>query len=58
MTDKTVDLDGRRGMEALKATDLRRLLAEVEAKGRDEGRVVSENSIHNLRRAGAANLQR
>ena len=31
MTDKTIDLDGRRGMEAQKATDLRRLLAEVEA---------------------------
>jgi hypothetical protein len=34
MTDKTVDLDGRRGMEAQKATDLRRLLAEVEANER------------------------
>jgi hypothetical protein len=31
MTDKTIDLDHRRGMEAQKATDLRRLLAEVEA---------------------------
>jgi hypothetical protein len=31
MTDKTIDLDGRRGMEAQKATDLRRLLAELEA---------------------------
>ena len=31
MTDKTVDLDQRRGMAAQKATDLRRLLAEVEA---------------------------
>lgn len=31
MTDKTIDLDGRRGMAAQKATDLRRLLTEVEA---------------------------
>jgi hypothetical protein len=31
MTDKTVDLDQHRGMAAQKATDLRRLLADVEA---------------------------
>ena len=31
MTDKTIDLDQRRGMAAQKATDLRRLLEEVEA---------------------------
>jgi hypothetical protein len=31
MTDKTIDLDQRRGMAAQKATDLRRLLANVEA---------------------------
>jgi hypothetical protein len=31
MTDKTVDLDQHRGMAAQKATDLRRLMAEVEA---------------------------
>jgi hypothetical protein len=31
MTDKPVDLDRHRGMAAQKATDLRRLLAEVEA---------------------------
>ena len=31
MTDKPVDLDDRRGMAAQKATDLRRLLSEVEA---------------------------
>jgi regulator of replication initiation timing len=30
MTDKTVDLDQHRGMAAQKATDLRRMLAEVE----------------------------
>ena len=31
MTDKPVDLDKRRGMAAQKATDLRRLLSEVQA---------------------------
>ncbi len=31
MMDRTIDLDKRRGMAAQKATDLRRLLAEVEA---------------------------
>ena len=31
MTDKTVDLDRHRGMAAQKATDARRLLAEVRA---------------------------
>src|ERR1700674_4810396 len=31
MTDKTVDLDEHRGMAAQKATDFRRLLAEVHA---------------------------
>jgi hypothetical protein len=30
MTEKTIDLDHHRGMAAQKATDLRRLLAEVE----------------------------
>src|SRR5437868_9317314 len=34
MTDKPVDLDERRGMAAQKATDLRRLLAEVAANER------------------------
>jgi hypothetical protein len=34
MTDKTIDLDRHRGMMAQKATDLRRLLAEVEANER------------------------
>jgi hypothetical protein len=32
MTEKTIDLDQHRGMAAQKATDLRRLLADVEAK--------------------------
>ena len=31
MTEKTIDLDHRRGMAAQKATELRRLLADVEA---------------------------
>ena len=31
MTDKTIELDQRRGMAAQKATGLRRLLADVEA---------------------------
>ena len=31
MTDKTIHLDQHRGMASQKATDLRRLLAEVEA---------------------------
>ena len=34
MTDITIDLDKHRGMTAQKATDLRRLLAEVEANER------------------------
>jgi hypothetical protein len=31
MTERTIDLDHHRGMAAQKATDLRRLLSEVEA---------------------------
>lgn len=31
MTDETIKLDGRRGMAAQKATDLRRMLTEVAA---------------------------
>lgn len=31
MTDKTIELDRHRGMAAQKATDIRRLLTEVEA---------------------------
>ena len=34
MTDKTVELDKHRGMAAQKATDLRRLLAEVASNER------------------------
>jgi hypothetical protein len=32
ITEKTIDLDQHRGMAAQKATDLRRLLADVEAQ--------------------------
>jgi hypothetical protein len=34
MTEKTVDLDKHRGMAAQKATELRRLLADVEANAK------------------------
>lgn len=34
MTDETISLDARRGMAAQKATDVRRLVAEVEANER------------------------
>src|SRR6202521_3320979 len=34
MTEKTIDLDHHRGMAAQKATDLRRMLSEVEANER------------------------
>jgi hypothetical protein len=34
MTDETIDLDRHRGMAAQKATDLRRLLADVESNER------------------------
>ncbi len=34
MKDKTIDLDQHRGMAAQKATDLRRLLADVEANAK------------------------
>lgn len=35
MTDKTIDLDRRRGMAAQRATELRRLLTNVEANERE-----------------------
>lgn len=34
MTDKTIDLDRHRGMAAQKATNLRRVVSEVEANAR------------------------
>jgi hypothetical protein len=33
MTDKTIDLDGHRGMAAQKATEIRRMVADVAAQG-------------------------
>ena len=35
MTDRTIDLDQRRGMAAQKATELRRLLTSVEANEKE-----------------------
>jgi hypothetical protein len=35
MTEKPLDLDRHRGMAAQKATDIRRVLAEVESNARD-----------------------
>jgi hypothetical protein len=35
MTEKPLDLDKHRGMAAQKATDIRRVLAEVESNARD-----------------------
>jgi hypothetical protein len=56
MTDKTIDLDRRRGMEAQKATDLRRLLAEVEANERAL-RLRQEELEAHLADAPAANWE-
>ena len=42
MTDTPVDLDKHRGMAAQKATDLRRLLSEVEANAQDLRRRQNE----------------
>jgi hypothetical protein len=54
MTDKTVDLDQHRGMAAQKATELRRLLADVEANQKDLRRRQDELEAH-LLAAPAAN---
>jgi hypothetical protein len=54
MTDKTIELDQHRGMAAQKATDLRRLLAEVEANERALRRRQDEVESH-LLAAPAAN---
>ena len=35
MTDQTIDLDRRRGMVAQKATELRRMMSEVEANEKE-----------------------
>jgi hypothetical protein len=54
MTDKTIDLDRHRGMAAQKATELRRLVADVEANERDLHRQRDELEAH-LVAAPAAN---
>jgi len=56
MTDKTIDLDQHRGMAAQKATDLRRLLADVEANERSL-RVRQDELEAHLVAAPAANWQ-
>jgi hypothetical protein len=54
MTDRTIDLDQRRGMAAQKATDLRRLLANVEANEK-ELRLRQDELESHLIAAPAAN---
>ena len=56
MTDKTIDLDEHRGMAAQKATDLRRLLSEVEAN-EQALRVRQDELESHLVAAPAANWQ-
>jgi len=56
MTDKTIELDQHRGMAAQKATDLRRLLADVEADRSALRRRQDELEAH-LLAAPAANWQ-
>jgi hypothetical protein len=52
--DKPVDLDRHRGMAAQKATDLRRLLSEVEANAKDL-RLRQQELERQLAAAPAAN---
>ena len=54
MTEKTIELDRRRGMAAQKATELRRLLADVEANDRALRQRQDELESH-LLAAPAAN---
>jgi prolyl-tRNA editing enzyme YbaK/EbsC (Cys-tRNA(Pro) deacylase) len=56
MNDKTVDLDQHRGMAAQKATDLRRLVADVEANEK-QLRVRQDELETHLMAAPAANWQ-
>ena len=56
MTDKTIDPDKHRGMAAQKATDLRRLMADVEANER-ELRLRQDELESHLVAAPAANWQ-
>ncbi len=54
MTDKTIDLDHHRGMAAQKATDLRRLLADVAAN--EKALRIRQDELENhLLAAPAAN---
>jgi len=48
MTDRTIDLDQHRGMAAQKATELRRLLANVEANETELRRRQDELEAHLL----------
>ena len=48
MTDRTIDLDQHRGMAAQKATELRRILSEVEANERELRRRHEELELHLL----------
>ena len=54
MTDRTIDLDRDRGMAAQKATELRRLLADVEAN-EDALRLRQDELEAHLLAAPAAN---
>jgi len=54
MTDRTIDLDQHRGMAAQKATELRRLMANVEANENELRRRQDELEAH-LLAAPAAN---
>ena len=56
MTDKSIELDQHRGMAAQKATELRRLLAEVEANEKALRLRQAELETH-LLAAPAANWQ-
>jgi len=48
MTDKPIDLDQHRGMAAQKATELRRLLADVEVNEKELRRRQEELEAHLL----------
>jgi hypothetical protein len=48
MTDETVKLDIHRGMAAQKATDIRRIVAEVEANERSLRHLLGSNEVAQL----------
>jgi hypothetical protein len=58
MTDETIDLEQRRGMTAQKATDLRRLLAEVETNERALRQRQDELESHLVAAAAGRKLPR